>query len=78
MRSEAEEDFQEIETFMNMLEEKFGQDMCTEALKKYNEYKGPNRTDVLQEQAAWQALHGNLPRQPLTRSVSFDLGHVGM
>ena len=69
MRREAEEELQEIETWMMMLEKKFGQDIRTEALKKYNENKY-DRTDVPEKQAAWQALHGNLPHKKPTRSMS--------
>ena len=60
---------QEIETIMMMLEKKCGQDIRTEALKKYNE-SIYYRTDVPEEQAAWQARHGNVPQQQLTRSRS--------
>ena len=72
MRREAEEELQEIETWMMMLEKKFGQHIRTEALKKYNENKY-YRTDVPEEQAAWQALHGNLPHKKLTRSWSWPV-----
>lgn len=72
MRREAEEELEEIKTWMMMLEKKFEQDIRTEALKKYNENKY-NRTDVPEKQAAWQALHGNLPHKKLTRSWSWPV-----
>ena len=75
IRREAEEDVQGIVTFMMMLEKKFGQDIRTEALKKYNESKY-NRTDVPQKQTEWQALHGNLPHKKLTRSRSCPLYYI--
>ena len=68
-RREGEEAIQAIETYMMMLEQKFGRDIRTAALNKHNENKYV-RTDVPQEQTASQARHGNLHDEKLTRSRS--------
>ena len=52
----------ELDTYMAMLVNKFGQDLPTLGWNEHNKWT-KDRTEVLQDQARWHARHGVVPKQ---------------